>query len=87
MKTTPNNKAVLYARVSSDRQEKEGFSIPAQIKLLKTYASKNNLKIVGEFVEAETAKKAGRKEFNNMISFLKKNKNVKKILNYCYRVL
>ena len=80
MKTTANNKAVLYARVSSDRQEKEGFSIPAQIKLLKSYASKNNLKIVGEFVEAETAKKAGRKEFNNMISFLKKNKNVKNIL-------
>lgn len=79
-KTTNNNKAVLYARVSSERQEKEGFSIPAQIKLLREYASKNNFKIVEEFVEAETAKRAGRHQFNNMITFLKKNKSVKTIL-------
>ena len=77
---TTNKKSVLYARVSSDRQEKEGFSIPAQIKLLRGYASKNNLKIVGEFVEAETAKKAGRTQFNNMITYLKKHKDVKIIL-------
>lgn len=80
MKTTGNKKSVLYARVSSDRQEKEGFSIPAQIKLLREYATKNNLKIVGEFVEAETAKKAGRTEFNKMITYLKKHKDVKSIL-------
>lgn len=78
--TLTNKKAVLYARVSSDRQEKEGFSIPAQKKLLREYAFKNGLHIVGEFVEAETAKRAGRTEFNNMIKFLKKNKNVKNIL-------
>lgn len=80
MSKSTNKKSVLYARVSSDRQEKEGFSIPAQIKLLRGYASKNNLKIVGEFVEAETAKKAGRTEFNKMITYLKKHKDVKTIL-------
>lgn len=81
MKTIANNtKAVLYARVSSERQEKEGFSIPAQIKLLHEYAIKNNLKIIEEFVEAETAKKAGRHQFNKMIAYLKKNKSVKTIL-------
>lgn len=32
--TTINNKAALYARVSSKDQETEGFSIPAQIKFL-----------------------------------------------------
>ena len=73
-------KAVLYARVSSDRQEKEGFSIPAQIKLLHEYASKNNISIVKEFVESETAKKAGRKQFNEMLKFLKKNSTVRTIL-------
>ena len=31
--------AVIYARVSSKEQEKEGFSIPAQLKLLKEYAA------------------------------------------------
>ena len=80
MKTTTNKKAVLYARVSSDRQEKEGFSIPAQIKLLRDYAIKNNLNIVEEFVEAETAKKAGRTKLNNILNYLKRHKYVKIIL-------
>ena len=74
------SKAFLYARVSSDRQEREGFSIPAQIKLLHDYSTKYGIKIAAEFVEAETAKKSGRKQFNEMIKFLKKNKSVRTIL-------
>lgn len=35
---------VLYTRVSSKEQEKEGFSIPAQQKLLRSYAIDNQLK-------------------------------------------
>ena len=35
--------AVIYARVSSKEQEKEGFSIPAQLKLLKEYAAAQRL--------------------------------------------
>ena len=53
--------AVIYARVSSKEQEKEGFSIPAQLKLLKEYAFKNGFKIEREFVDIETAKTTGRK--------------------------
>ena len=75
-----SNKAVLYARVSSDRQEKEGFSIPAQIKFLKEYANDSDLRIVRQFTEAETAKKSGRTEFNNMLDFLKHNNDVKIVL-------
>ena len=74
------NKAVIYARVSSNRQEKEGFSIPAQIKLLEDYAEKHSLNIVKIFQESETAKKAGRKQFNAMLSFLNKNKDVQNVL-------
>ena len=33
-----HGQAVLYARVSSKDQEREGFSIPAQQKLLRQYA-------------------------------------------------
>ena len=29
---------VIYARVSSKQQEEEGFSIPAQLELLRSYA-------------------------------------------------
>jgi DNA invertase Pin-like site-specific DNA recombinase len=63
-------KAVLYARVSSKRQEEEGFSIPAQIKFLHEYAKKNGIEIIKEFVEAKTAKRAGREKFNEMLSYL-----------------
>jgi len=80
MKSTTIKKGVFYGRVSSDRQEKEGFSIPAQTKMSHEYAQKNNIKIVAEFVEAETAKKAGRTEFNKMIKYLKAHKDVKIIL-------
>lgn len=73
-------KAVIYARVSSKEQEQSGFSIPAQIKLLKEYALKNGFNITSEFIEAETAKKTGRKQFNEMIKFLKKNKSIRTIL-------
>ena len=61
-----------YGRVSSKEQEKEGFSIPAQLKLLDQYAQTQGLKIVREFVDAETAKRTGRTGFDEMIKFLKR---------------
>lgn len=73
-------KSIIYARVSSKEQEQEGYSIPAQLKLLNDYALKNGYKVVKEFVDAETAKRAGRENFNLMIEFLKKNTDVKAIL-------
>jgi len=71
---------VLYARVSSKEQEQEGYSIPAQLKLLNDYALKNGYKVVKEFVDIETAKRAGRENFNLMIEFLKKHTDIKAIL-------
>ena len=64
-------KAVLYARVSSEQQEKEGYSIPAQEKLLREYAKSQGLRIVHEYVDVETAKKAGRVGFGDMLAFLR----------------
>lgn len=72
--------AIIYARVSSKEQEAEGYSIPAQLKLLRDYASKNSLLIQQEFTDIETAKKAGRTQFNKMLDFLEENKNIKHIL-------
>ena len=43
-----HKQVVIYARVSSREQEREGFSIPAQLKLLKEYALKNGFQIVKE---------------------------------------
>lgn len=76
----PNSKAVMYVRVSSKEQEKGGFSIPAQIKLLTKYAVDNGLNVVKIFQEAETAKQAGRKKFQAMLKYLKDHSDVKIIL-------
>ena len=65
------SKAVLYARVSSKEQEKEGYSIPAQTKLLKAFALDHGFKIVREFIDIETAKATGRKAFGDMLAFLR----------------
>ena len=66
--------AVIYARVSTGKQEKEGFSIPAQIKFLKEYAKNKLFDVKEMFVEAETAKKAGRKQFNKMLAYISEHK-------------
>ncbi len=64
--------AVMYARVSSREQEREGFSIPAQQAVLRQYASDNGFGIVEEFIDVETAKRSGRAAFGRMLTLLKR---------------
>ena len=66
--------AVLYARVSSREQREEGYSIEAQVKLLRAAASKDGIEVVREFIEVESAKAAGRKQFAEMVTFFKRNR-------------
>ena len=73
-------KAVLYARVSSEEQAREGFSIPAQLKSLREYAERKGLIVVREFIEVETAKWVGRSVFNGMLAFLKAHCDVHHLL-------
>jgi len=79
-KFVTKTKAVLYARVSSKEQEKEGYSIPAQKKLLTAYAEEHGYRVVAEFVDVETAKQSGRTHFNQMIQYLEENPEVGTIL-------
>ena len=65
--------AVLYGRVSSKDQEKEGFSIPAQQKLLESYAVDNGFHIHTRYTDMETAKRAGRPGFAEMVALLRRN--------------
>ena len=60
---------MLYARVSSKEQEKEGFSIPAQ-KLLENYAHDHGFREATRFVDVETAKRASRPGFAEMVALL-----------------
>lgn len=66
-------KAVLYARVSSKDQEREGYSIPAQLDLLRSAAKKEGFQVVGEYIDVESASQPGRTKFSEMVKFLKKN--------------
>ena len=83
--------AVVYARVSSKEQEKEGFSIQAQLKLLKEYAAVQGFVVAQEFVDVETAKQTGRTAFGEMVAYLRAHPAVRVMLvektNRLYRNL
>ena len=65
------HRAVLYARVSTKEQESEGFSLEAQLGLLRSYATSKGLAVVREYVESETAKTAGRPVFAAMLKAIR----------------
>jgi site-specific DNA recombinase len=72
--------AVLYARVSSREQKEEGYSIEAQVKLLRAAALKDGFEIVREFIEIESAKAAGRQKFAEMVAYFKRNRTCRILL-------
>ena len=72
--------ACIYARVSTVEQEKEGFSIPAQLKMLHSYAKKHGFTIAQEYIDSETARSAGRTGFNAMLSYIDKHSECNVIL-------
>ena len=73
-------KALIYVRVSSQEQEKEGFSIPAQLKILRGYAEADRMTVVQEFVDVESAKQSGRANFEQMVRYLKSHSTVRLVL-------
>jgi DNA invertase Pin-like site-specific DNA recombinase len=68
--------AVIYARVSSKEQQEEGYSLPAQRKLVLEDAKKSGVRVVAEFEDVESAKRPGRGGFEKMLAFLRKNPTV-----------
>ena len=60
-------RAFIYARVSSREQENEGFSIDAQIDLLREYAIRRGFSVIREVEEAFSAKESGRPAFGAIL--------------------
>ena len=58
----------LYARKSTDVEDKQILSIEAQLVELRSLARKNELEIIEEFVEKKSAKIPGRAIFNDMMA-------------------
>lgn len=70
-----NTRTVAFARVSSKAQEEEGYSLDAQLKVLKQYCREHKLDVVTEFRISETASKNERRTvFREMLHYIEKNK-------------
>jgi site-specific DNA recombinase len=68
------NNCVIYTRVSSKEQEL-GYSLETQRKACEEYAKKTQYSVMGIFGGTyESAKTDERKEFNRMLSFVKKSR-------------
>jgi len=60
-------KYYLYARKSTDDEDRQILSIESQINELRELAKREKLEIVDEFTEAKTAKEPGRPIFSFML--------------------
>ncbi|KKQ29217.1 MAG: Recombinase [Candidatus Nomurabacteria bacterium GW2011_GWA1_37_20] len=60
-------KYILYARKSTEEDDRQVLSIEAQLIELQEYAAKEKLEIVASFQEAKTAKEPGRIKFAEQI--------------------
>ena len=67
------NKFFLYARKSTDVEDKQVLSIEAQIAELRAFAKQNNLNVVDVFIEKQSAKIPGRPIFSEMLDKIEKN--------------
>ena len=65
-------KFFLYARKSTDVEDKQVLSIEAQITELREFAKRENLDVIEEFIEKQSAKIPGRPIFNFMMSKIEK---------------
>ncbi len=65
-------KYFLYARKSTDTEDKQILSIQSQLNEVREHAKKEDLTIVQEFEEARTAKCPGRPIFDEMIKRIEK---------------
>ena len=65
-------KFFLYARKSTDVEDKQVLSIEAQITELRAFAHQENLNVVEEFIEKQSAKIPGRPVFSKMLDRIEK---------------
>ena len=65
-------KYFLYARKSSESEDKQMASIESQLNELNKIAKQNKLEVVGRFTESKSAKAPGREVFNEMMTRIKK---------------
>jgi len=60
-------KFYLYARKSTEDEERQVMSIEAQLSELEQFAKREQMKIAERFIENKSAKTPGRLQFNKMV--------------------
>jgi site-specific DNA recombinase len=76
--------AVIYTRVSHHSQE-DNTSLESQKKYCENFASRKGLNVVEYFGGTyESAKTDDRKEFNRMLSYVKRSKDITYLVVYSY---
>ena len=65
---------IIYARKSTEDEDRQILSIEAQLTELREFAAKEKLEIVASLCEAKTAKEPGRTKFAEMLSLIEKGK-------------
>jgi hypothetical protein len=70
-------KYFIYARKSTDEEDRQVLSIDSQVNELKEFAAKEKLEIAASLCEAKTAKEPGRLIFNQLLKRIENNKKTK----------
>ncbi len=73
-------KAFLYIRVSTDEQADKGYSLRHQEERLRSYCQFQNIEVVGLYKDDHSAKTFKRPAFQQLLTFLKKNKKAADLL-------
>ncbi len=68
-------KAIIWARVSTQEQARESYSVDGQVVRLTEYCKRNGFNIIETFRVAESSSKDEKKEFNRMINLAKARRN------------
>lgn len=84
VKIISTRNVIVYTRVSSKEQADKNLSLETQKRAIEEFAKKNGFSILGYFGGThESAKTDGRKEFQKMLEFIKKNQGkISKLLVY-----
>lgn len=76
-------KAVIFARVSTQHQQDEGSSIDAQLESIRNYCKENGLESIKEYILAESSTRGDRKQYHEMLNFVQNYKDKIAIVVNC----
>ena len=76
-------KAVIFARVSTQHQHDEGSSIDAQLETIRDYCKAKGFEPIKEYVLAESSTRGDRKQYHEMLDFVENYKDKVAIVVNC----